>query len=786
MKKVISIVLIAVISTFAQSKDESWKLYDDTEVARVDISIDAEALAWLYNDDNILSDSLHLASFHFRNKYIDETVDSVGFRLRGNTSRSAKKKSFKISFNTFVSGREFYSVDKLNLNGEHNDPSIIRSKICWDLFNEIGVVSSRSSYAEVYINDKYYGLYISVEHVDNEFLKKNFSDDSGNLWKCLFPADLTYIGSDPNSYKLTDNGRPVYDLKTNESTDDYSQLARLINIITKTPDNLLLDSLDKILDVSSLLKYFVVNNLTGSWDNYWSLMNNYYLYYNPAKGKFDLIPYDYDNSFGVDWFNIDWSSADPYNYPKVVDGSRPLAERILNNAELKSLYTHFLDFYNENVFKLSLMNSKIDSIKSMITPFAEADTFRIKDYGFSIDDFNQSYSSGSYSNQHVKNGLKQFVNLRNNSLKAQLNYGNANPIIYSLNYYPIYPSANDSIHVIISAFSHAGISNAAIEFIKDGSSDKQIYSLSFQPISNSKKVEDSDRWVGTIPPLGKGSSGSFTVKIKDVNQNEVVYPNYKSIEIRTPSLASEKLIINEFMASNSITISDSAGDFDDWIELYNPTNTDVTLSGMYLTDKPDNLTKWRFPGDSLKIKAGEYLIIWCDEDQEQGSFHTNFKLSADGEFIALTQSDGVTIADSISFGSQGTDTSYGRFPDADDTWQFFSNPTPGKSNLITGINDQESEIHSFELNQNFPNPFNPTTTIKYSIPASLNLSNGGTLTQLKVYDVLGREKEILVNKQQQPGSYEVKFDADNYPSGVYFYQLQAGNFIQTKKMLLLK
>ena len=573
MKKVISIVLIAVISTFAQSKDESWKLYDDTEVARVDISIDAEALAWLYNDDNILSDSLHLASFHFRNKYIDETVDSVGFRLRGNTSRSAKKKSFKISFNTFVSGREFYSVDKLNLNGEHNDPSIIRSKICWDLFNEIGVVSSRSSYAEVYINDKYYGLYISVEHVDNEFLKKNFSDDSGNLWKCLFPADLTYIGSDPNSYKLTDNGRPVYDLKTNESTDDYSQLARLINIITKTPDNLFLDSLDKILDVASLLKYFAVNNLTGSWDNYWSLMNNYYLYYNPAKDKFDLIPYDYDNSFGVDWFNIDWSSADPYNYPKVVDGSRPLAERILNNAELKSLYTHFLDFYNENVFKLSLMNSKIDSIKSMITPFAEADTFRIKDYGFSIDDFNQSYSSGSYSNQHVKNGLKQFVNLRNNSLKAQLNYGNANPIIYSLNYYPIYPSANDSIHVIISAFSHAGISNAAIEFIKDGSSDKQIYSLAFQPISNSKKVEDSDRWVGTIPPLGKGSSGSFTVKIKDVNQNEVVYPNYKSIEIRTPSLASEKLIINEFMASNSITISDSAGDFDDWIELYNPTNT---------------------------------------------------------------------------------------------------------------------------------------------------------------------------------------------------------------------
>ena len=791
MKKLILLIFISVISTFAQSNDESWKLYDDSEVARVDVSIDTAALAWLYNDTNILSDSLHLASFHFKNKYIDETVDSVGFRLRGNTSRSAKKKSFKISFNTFVSGREFYGVDKLNLNGEHNDPSIIRSKMCWDLFKKIGVISSRSSYAEVYINGLYYGLYISVEHVDNEFLKKNFSDDSGNLWKCLFPADLTYKGDDPNSYKFTDNGRPVYDLKSNESADDYSQLARLISIINSTPDNLFLDSLDKILDVASLLKYFAVNNLTGSWDNYWSLMNNYYLYHNPTKDKFDLIPYDYDNSFGVDWFNVDWSNADPYNYPRVVDGSRPLAERILNNSELKTLYTHFLDFYNENVFKLSYWNAKIDSIKNMITPYADADTFRTKDYGFSIDDFNQSYSSGSYSNQHVKNGLKQFVNLRYNSLKTQLNYGNANPIVYALNYYPIHPGANDSIHIVISAYSHAGIDQAEINFTKSGVTGNQSYPLLFQPISGSNKVEDADRWIGTIPPLGQGASGYFTIKVKDVNQNEIIYPGYKSIEIKTPSIESENLIINEFMASNSATISDTAGGFDDWIELYNPTTTDVALSGMYLTDKPDNLTKWKFSEDSLKIKAGEYLIIWCDEEQEQGSFHTNFKLSTGGEFIALTESDGVTVIDSISFGLQRTDTSFGRFPDASDSWQFFSNPTPGESNLITGIKDPGNTIKSFELNQNFPNPFNPTTKIRYSIPLIESPFQGGArggliYAQLNVYNILGGEVATLVNKQQPPGNYEITFNAVNLPSGVYFYQLKAGDFIQTKKMLLLK
>ncbi len=92
----------------------------------------------------------------------------------------------------------------------------------------------------------------------------------------------------------------------------------------------------------------------------------------------------------------------------------------------------------------------------------------------------------------------------------------------------------------------------------------------------------------------------------------------------------------------------------------------------------------------------------------------------------------------------------------------------------------------FSISQNFPNPFNPTTEIKYSIPASLNLSKGGTLVRLEVYDILGRLVAILVNKNQQPGNYKVEFNASSITSGIYFYTLTAGNFHQTKKMVLLK
>ena len=203
------------------SADDSWKVYDDSEIALVHISLAPEDLQWIY--DNVQSDSLHPATIHFQNAHIDETVDSVGFRLKGNTSRVSEKKSFKVDFNHFINGRDFFDVEKLNLNGEHNDPSIVRSKVCWDLFQDIGMVSSRAAHAKVFINGDYFGLYVSVEHVDDSFLSRNYADDSGNLWKCLWPADLSYRGDDPEDYHPYYDDKRPYELKTNK--DEYDSVS---------------------------------------------------------------------------------------------------------------------------------------------------------------------------------------------------------------------------------------------------------------------------------------------------------------------------------------------------------------------------------------------------------------------------------------------------------------------------------------------------------------------------------------------------------------------------------
>ena len=99
--------------------------------------------------------------------------------------------------------------------------------------------------------------------------------------------------------------------------------------------------------------------------------------------------------------------------------------------------------------------------------------------------------------------------------------------------------------------------------------------------------------------------------------------------------------------------------------------------------------------------------------------------------------------------------------------------------LITNIKNSINELRSFQLYQNYPNPFNPTTTIKYSIPERSSV-------ELKVYDILGNEVALLVDEQRDAGYYELNFNASKLASGIYFYELKSENFIETKKMILMK
>ncbi len=768
-----------------KAEDEAELIFDDSQTAIVNITIDSLALEWIYTYDNRKSDSLHLASIRFENKWIQETVDSVGFRLRGNTSRDSQKKSFKISFNTFLPGFEFYGLDKMNLNGEHNDPSIVRSKLCWDIFQDIGMTASRAAYAAVYINGEYYGLYIIVEHIDNEFIKSRFTDPSGNLWKCLWPADLTYKGDTPEHYH-PENYIPFcgetkpYELKTNKVEYDYSQLARLIRIINKTPDNHSEDSLSTILAVPEFLKYLAVNVLTGSWDDHWYLKNNYYLYYEPAEDIFHWIPYDYDNSFSIDWFNIDWSTINIYQFGPTNAAERPLAARIMNTPRYRNLYTHFLKLYADNILGTTEWSDRLDSIKAMISPWAAADQWRTLDYGFTMDDFNNSYSASYYFDSHVKRGIREFADRRVNSINSQIEWQTSGPIIYNLDYHPKNPGPSDSIYVDAAIFSPQEISEAQIAFQPGTLTVINYYPLNFNPVPDTKTAEEADRWSGTIPPLGSFGTGRFQITAKDSDGRTHFYPRTDVVELAVPQADSGSIVINEFLARNVSSNSDDNGEYDDWLELYNPSDAEINLAGMYLSDSRDNLTRWQFSQETV-LNPGEFILVWCDGDTAQTGLHTNFKLDGDGESIFFTAADGISIIDSISFGEQENNISQGRYPDGSVNWQKMA-PTPGYGNAGTNI---ENDIlpESFTLSV-YPNPFNPSTVISYQLSVISKID-------ISVFDLLGRKIKTLIKSSQPAGRHEINWYGKNdmaqaVSTGVYLLRFKSGNFVQTKKLVLLK
>jgi len=143
--------------------------------------------------------------------------------------------------------------------------------------------------------------------------------------------------------------------------------------------------------------------------------------------------------------------------------------------------------------------------------------------------------------------------------------------------------------------------------------------------------------------------------------------------------AGTPLAINELMASNSSCIRDPQGQYDDWIEIHNYGPEAVDIGGMYLTDDLAVPTKWRIPANS-RLPGGGYLLVWADNDTSDAGLHANFRLSAGGEQICLVDRDGITLIDSVTFGEQTSDISYGRYPDASDDLRFFGHPSPAARN----------------------------------------------------------------------------------------------------------
>ena len=768
------ILFISFAGSFTHAQS-GW-VFDDSVLPEIHIDLDPADFDQILSD--VYSYEEYPATFTMIKGNETETVENVGFRLRGNTSRVSAKKSFKVSFNTFVPGREYRGLDKLNINGEHNDPSIIRSKLSWDIFDAAGVAAPRANHVKLYVNDEYRGLYINVEHIDNEFVQRHFGNNEGDLFKCLWPADLTYRGGDPNEYKFEHDGRRVYDLTINEETDNYSNLAALIGFLEFSSDEEFEKEIENYINVDGVLRWMAVDMLTGMWDNYMFNKNNYYLYHNLSKNRFEFIPYDYDNTFGIYWSAIyptelDWGTRDINNWGHP-DESRPLTDRILNVPEYKNRLHFYINEFIESTFTDQVLYPEIDRLKAMIQDAAEEDTFRTLDYGYTINQFNDSYTSAI--GDHVKYGLKGYISSRKWSALNQVSFQNITPVIHWAEAYSVLDNNEDMVIVTADVFD-----------------DDQVTVIATYNNPSSNSIELKDDGLGLDEKAGDGTftgmilldsfEGDVDIFIEATDQEDKTqrFPTDPDRVItENVRKSSSPLFINELMASNSSTIQDESGSYPDWLEIYNSGDTQVNMSGYYLTDDLSEKDKWAFPDTTIPPKG--FLLVWVDNDEEEGPMHASFNLRKAGEDAGLFKNEGGSLVtvDAFTFGEQTTDVSYGRQPDGGGTFVTFAKPTPGTSNGGVVSNETDLDIPlEPSLSQNYPNPFNPVTIIPFSLTEASNVS-------IELFTINGQKVTDIVNAPYSAGQHTVRFDASELSSGIYLYRLTTNGFTSTKKLLLIK
>lgn len=203
-----------------------------------------------------------------------------------------------------------------------------------------------------------------------------------------------------------------------------------------------------------------------------------------------------------------------------------------------------------------------------------------------------------------------------------------------------------------------------------------------QTVAVPAEATQSLEWSIQIPRRGVDPGGyRLLARLLDSSGAEVSRDEREVFLVQSANA----LVINEFMAINDGVLEDEFGEFDDWVELHNPSANPISTAGYYLTDdSEDNLLKWALP--DLEMAPGAHLLIWCDNSPDQGPLHTSFKLSGGGEELALVRNLGPgspKLQDHWVFGAQVPDTAEGRYPDGNATWLVPDEPTPGDENFYT-------------------------------------------------------------------------------------------------------
>jgi hypothetical protein len=674
-----------------------------------------------------------------------EIFDSVGVKYKGNSSYNAgnQKNPMHIELDHVHKNASYKGYSDVKLGNGFADPSFIREPLSYEILQQY-MVAPRANHAKLWINGTYWGVYSNQESINKKFIREHFyTDGERPFFKCnpiggAGPGgngnpDLVYSSSDSTAYYSR------YELK---SDFGWRQLVALMDTLKNHPAGI-----DKILDVDRALWMLAFNDVLVNLDSYTgAFAQNYYLYFD-ENGRWIPVVWDLNMSFGG--FPSLGTGSGPggglsvtqmQNMDPLIqstNANRPLIQKLLANPVYKRQYlAHVRTILAENFADTHYRDR---AVLTDTKKFYTSQNFH--------NNLDQTIAGGGPGGGAP--GITLLMNARNTYLNGTTVLAATAPGITNVSASPATPAPGEAVCITATLANATSVSLGYRIHTWDVFQKTPMYDDG----AHQDGAAGDGVWGGSF--VADAVQNQYFIYAENANAGrfspERAEYEFYSIQTDLPAPAVGQIVINELMADNKTGATDEAGQNEDWVEIFNLTDNTYDLEGLYLTDDAGQPDKWAFQHGSILYPHG-YLVVWLDEDQSQGPQHASFKLGAGGEFLMLSNGAG-GVVDSVSFGPQIADISFGRYPNG--TGDFVA--MPRTFNAVNSLSSGTSHLWQDASLQILPNP-------AFDL---LSIRSGQPLGRILVSDALGQQ----VLQLDAGDKLSVMLDLSRMPAGLYFAQV---------------